>query len=298
MTTALTLINQAHRDLLAGTRENINVLATALTDTTTTSVVVTYDLEGIQAGSVIEIDTEQMYVLTSDATSKTATVIRGWEDSTAATHTAGTTVTVNPKFAKNAILTAMNDVLDDLSGEGMFQITAVELTYNSAINGYNLTGITDLDEVYAVTAREPGAAKRWPRIPRREWELRRNVETDDFASGFALFDSGGGFAGRQLRVECKVPFTRLSTTADDVQTVSGLPATANDLLKMGAAMRLVYWRETMRNVFESQGDSARARDVPAGANIGAARAWQAQYQNRLKNELERLARRYPDPAFA
>ena len=296
MTTALSLINQTHRMLLAGTKEELNEFS-SWGNNSATLMNFSYDLRGIQPGAVLGIDTELMYVVSVNEGMKQATVMRGYEGTTSATHDAYSIVTVNPKFAKVAIFDAMNDTLDDLSGEGLFQITTIEQTYNPAINGYDLTGITALEGVHQVTVKDPGAAKDWPRIPSREWEVRRNTETDDFSTGFALITRGGGSPGRQLRIECKVPFARATATSDDVNTTCGLPATANDLLKYGAAMKLVYWRETMRNVFENQGDSRRAEEVPAGANIGAARAWQAIYNNRLRTELERLQRQYPSPVY-
>lgn len=297
MTTALTLINETREMLLAGTREAMNVLATALTDTTGVTVVFTYELEGIQVGAVIEIESELMRVVAVTPATKTATVTRGYGNSTAATHLVSTPVFVNPKFSKQAIFSAMNDQIDELSGEGLFQIVVKELTYSSAVDGYDLTSLTVAEEVFEVTYQDTGSQKRWPRMPRTQWELRRNAETDDFASGFALFLTGEGQQGRELRVLVKAPFTRLTTIVDDVNSVAGLASTANGLLKYGAAMKLVYWRETMRSVFESQGDSRRAEEVPMGAQISAARAWGLVYQRVLNNEKARIARQYPPKRY-
>lgn len=293
MTTSIALAKETQRMLLSGTKEELNVLAAAITDTTSTTVTLTYDLRGIQEGSVIEVDTEQMYVVVVNENAKTATVIRGYQDSTAATHSNGVTVTVNPKFALSAIYDAQNDTVDDLTNEGFFRITTVEQTFNAAVAGYNLTGITDLIDVYRVSYQESGTLKRWPEIRREMWDVRRDVETDDFSTGFAVILAEGGSAGQQLRIEVKVPLTRLTATSQDVTTQTGLLASAEPLVKYGSAMKLVYWRETMRNVFEAQGDSRRADEVPAGANIGAARGWQAIYDRSLSNALDELHRRYP-----
>lgn len=279
--------------LLASTKEELNTLSAALSDTTSTTVSLTYDLRGIQVGAVLEIDTELVYVLATDEGAKTATVIRGYQDSTAATHASGAQVTVNPKFPLAAIFDAQNDVLDDLTGEGFFKVTTVEQTYSAATDGYNLTGITDLVGIYRVSYKDSGSQKAWPEIPHYHYDVRRDVETDDFATGFALILAESANPGRQLRIEVKVPLTRLTATSQDIVTQTGLLASAEPLIKYGAAMKLVYWRETMRNVFEAQGDSRRAEEVPAGANIGAARGWQAVYDRTLSNALDDLNRRYP-----
>jgi len=297
MTTAGSVITSARRMLLAGTREEINVLATTLSDTTGTSVVVSDDLRGIQEGAVLEVEDELMFVRSVDDPTKTATVIRAYEGSTAATHTAGVAIVVDPKFSRLGLLDMLNDALDDLSGEGLFTMNSLELTYTSSREGYNLTGLTDVEDVYAVYYQDTGSMKEWPRVPRDQWELRRDAETDDFASGLQLVVYGYAQPGRQLRVQYKSPFTRLTATSQSLEVDAGFPSEAIRLLKIAAAMQMVYWRETARNVFESQGDTRRAAEVPAGANIGAARAWEVRYEKALQNELDRLARRYPDPAY-
>jgi hypothetical protein len=52
-----------------------------------TSVVTTYDLGGLRAGSVSEIDSELFYVWEANPASKTLTVQRGYSGLTAASHT-------------------------------------------------------------------------------------------------------------------------------------------------------------------------------------------------------------------
>lgn len=294
MTIGLVLVNETREMLLAGSREQLNTLNGAITDTTGTSVTVTYDLGGILEGAVIEVDNELMRVIAADTTTKVATVIRGYGNSTAATHATGAQVTVNPKFSRQAIFSAINDGLDDLSGEGLYQMVTTELTYNSAVQGYNITGMTGAEELYQVTYQDVGPAKAWPIVPSIYTELRPNAETDDFTSGFALIVTGYAQPGRQLRVMVKSPFTRLTAFTDDINTAGGLPATCNRLVKYSAGMQLVGWREVLRNAFESQGDTRRAEEIPQGAQVSAARVWQVQYDRGIQNESNSLKRRYPE----
>ncbi len=253
-----------------------------VTDTTSTSLTFTYDLRGIVVGSVIEVDVEECYVMATDEVAKTATVLRGYGSSSPATHAAGAEVTVNPKFARLQIFNGMNDALDALYGAGLFKITIPELVWNSTRIGYDLVGVTAMRGVYRVSYDDIGSERAWPIVPPRSWSWRPNAETDDFTTGFVLF------------VEVMTPFTRLTATTQDVHTDAGLPATANRVLKYRTAMGLVAWRETMRNVFETQGDSRRAGEVPAGAQIGAARMWQAVYEEELGAELTNQAAAYPE----
>ena len=57
MSTAGALITRASRQLLSGTVEERNKLATTVTSADT-SIVLSYDLGGFREGSVIEIDSE------------------------------------------------------------------------------------------------------------------------------------------------------------------------------------------------------------------------------------------------
>lgn len=290
MTTASELIDVTLRMLRAGTREQLNVLA-ADVDAAATTFVVESELGGIQEGASVELGDELGYVRSVTPSTKSFTGIRGYEASTPAAHVAGTVVRVNPKFTRISVFDSMNHVLSDLSGRGLCRRLTKALTYNANTVGYDLDASSVID-VLEVTRETTGPELDWPLIPRSRWRFRANADTTDFPSGSALLvESGAADPGRGLRVVYTAPFVALTATSDVVETVTGLSATALDLLTYGAAMRMVFWRETMRNVFEAQGDSKRAQEVPAGAQIGAARAWQAIFEDRIKSELRRQKRR-------
>jgi hypothetical protein len=125
------------------------------------------------------------------------------------------------------------------------------------------------------------------------WHLQRIASTSDFASGFALVIDGYVDQGRTVRVVYKAPFTRATATTDDLATTCKLPSTANELLYLTAAVSLVYPREIKRNFTETQGDTRRANEVPPGANLGAARGWEAKRLSLLNGEIRRLQRKFP-----
>ena len=293
MTTVAVGIERVLAMLQSGNREQVNLLATTLSDTTGTSVVMSDALGGIQAGASFDIDTERFYVRSVDDATKTATVIRGYGGSTAATHTSGAQVVVNPKFPRASIFDALNDSLDTLSAEGLYQMTTVDLTSASSTVEYDLTSVTDVSDVYAVTYRTRGSSKEWIHLPQKDWHLQRNASTSDFASGFGLVIDCPVPSGVTMRVVYKAPFVRADTTSRDLNTYCKLPTSANDLLYLDAAIRMVYPREVKRNFTEAQGDTRRAGEVPAGANLGAARGWEAVRQRRLRDEIRRLQRKYP-----
>jgi 3-hydroxyisobutyrate dehydrogenase-like beta-hydroxyacid dehydrogenase len=75
---------------------------------------------------------------------------------------------------------------------------------------------------------------------------------------------------------------------DDV----GLVSTAEDLPPLGAAMRLLAGLEAQRNLIDTQGDTRRAGEVPAGSITQALRNLAAIRQQRLTAEAQRFQQRY------
>lgn len=292
MTTGNDLVEAALDWLLGGQDENVNVLAAAVTSADTT-LTFKYDLDGIVPGSMVCVDLEVIRVVDINSTSKTATVIRGQRGSAAATHVVDAVVQVSPRFSRWSIFRAINDDLDALSGFGLFQMRTVDLTYNSSIMGYNLTDVVDIDQIYSVRYEVPGVRKEWPLLQTTDYRFERNASTADFASGFSLTVYKQCYSGKKLRVAYKAPFARLTSGSQDVQSVSGLPSTANDLPPLGAAIRLMYGHEAGRIGYERQPDVRRQAEVPSGASVAAAQGWTRLRQTRIDDELRRLSRRYP-----
>lgn len=294
MTTAATLIAETQRLIHAGSHEQANKLAAAITDTTGTSVSLTYALGGLSEGTVICVDLELMYVWATDTTALTATVQRGYMGSTAATHSNGAFVQVNPRYSRFAIFTAINQDLDDLVSQGLYSVATVELTYSAAVQGYDLTGVTNLYKIIEVKFDEPGSERSWPVVPPNRYRLERGHDTGDFASGMALQLYDPLYPGRAVRVTYRKPFTHFSAESDDAQSVAGLAASMNDLPPMGATMRLTLPKEIKRNFTESQGDTRRPDEVPVQAIANSARALATLRQGRIEAEKMTLARQWPD----
>jgi hypothetical protein len=281
---------EATRALLdSGSRPEINRLTTT-TNTSITSVVCDFALGSIVAGSFITIDLETMFVWSS--TGSTATVQRAMGGTVAATHTAGAIIYVNPRWSAFTILRAINAELASYSSPrwGLFQMKTVDLTYSSGTNGYDLTSVTDLIDVYELRWKGYTTGD-WPLI--RRWSLARNMATTEFASGLALLLDEGAGPGKTIRVRYKAPFTELTALTSDVQTTGGFPATANDIPPLGAAARLVAAREVKRAFTDSQPESRTATEVPPGTNRQAAGALLQIRDARLHEESARLNQKYP-----
>jgi hypothetical protein len=289
MSTVGTVVDRTLRQLMSGTVEERNKTVGALT-ATSTSVVFQYELSGLRQGGVIQIDNELMYVWETSPGSKTATVERGWNGTTAAAHAVGAVAIVDPKFPRAQVLEAINAEIDDLSSpmNGLYQIKSLELNYNGTWNMINLPTTDKIIDLVSVTVRY--IATDYPKITR--CRLIRDLPNDDFSAGYAIRFDEQVRAGRMI-VVYKAPFTNVTTEAQNLQNIAGFPTTAEDILMMGAQIRLVSPREVKRNFTESQGDTRRADEVPTGSVSSSINNIIRMRRDRITAEAARLARQYP-----
>lgn len=293
MTTTANLVDETKRHLLAGQPETLNKLA-AGTAPGTGSLTFVYDLDGIQAGSLVQIDLEVFYVWEVNDSSKSAVVQPAYLGSLAAAHDTGDLVTVNPKFPDHQIIKALNDDLLDLSSPqaGLYQFKSADLTWVDTAGGYDLTGVTGLLSIAEVRAQRGGTgSKDWSLL--NNYDLSRDVNATLFPSGLALFFSDPGEVGGSVRVRYRAEFGQLATLGDDVTAVTGLPASAHDIPPLGAAARLMRARELRRNFTDSQGDTRRAGEVPPGAVRRSADGLWGDRQRRIAAESARLSQFHP-----
>jgi hypothetical protein len=289
VSTVSQVITRTQRQLLSGVVEERNKLSATIT-ATATSCVLTYDLGSVRQGSVLEIDSEQVYVWDVIESSKTLTIERGFNGTTAAAHTGGSVCVINPRFPRNQILEAINDELADLSSpvNGLFQVKNLDLTYNSSNRQMNLPTVTDVIDLIDVRYRY--RADDYKQVS--QYKLLRNLPTKDFGSGIGLqIDSD--VSNGDLRVTFKAPFGKVTAEADDLQNISGFPLAAEDILVIGAQIRLMAPREVKRNFTESQGDTRRSDEVPSGAVANSITNLLRMRRDRITAEAQRLARLYP-----
>lgn len=284
------VIDKVTRQLLSGTVEERNKIAASV-NTSATTITFTYDLDGIRKGTIIEVNGEQMYVWNVVTASKTVTVERGFNGTTPQAHSANAICTVNPRFPRTQILEAINDELADLSSpmNGLFQIKMVELRYGGSDRMIDLDGAGYIQDLYSVHYRD--TSDNYPRVS--GWRLLRDMPVSDFPSGMAL--DVGNMVPRacNLVVKYKTEFDRLSNEQQDLCLSSGLPETAEDVIILGAQIRLMAPREVKRNFTESQGDTRRATEVPPGAVAGSIQNLLRLKRDRVTAEAQRLNRLYP-----
>lgn len=288
MTTTSDLIEETKALLFSGEEPEYNRLDGDI-DSTVASITFKYPLHSITRGAVISVGLEDIRIW--DTSGFTATVVeRHVNGTTAASHSDLDLVSVRPRFSDFRILRALNEELSDLSSpvNGLYQVKTVELTYNATRQAYDLTGVTNLSNILELRYKLPGSSHQWPLIGNGKYDILRNMNTSEFASGFALTLYEEAYPGQTIRVRYGADFTSLSTLTDDVTTVSGLPASAVDIPPLGAAIRLVSAREIARNFLESQPEPRRSEEVPAGAVMQSVNGLRALRQQRIIAEAAKL----------
>lgn len=248
----------------------------------------TYQRPAAKAGAKLCIDLEEFHVWADSGA--TLTVEPGQFGSTSASHDTGAIIEINPEFSTFDVFREINNELRGLSAPGgLWREATVTLAFNPARLGYDLTDVVNVDGIVSVVAETTGPERNRVPVP---WRLERNVDTDVFPSGMALFVYEG-WSGRDVFVTYKTTFGLVDSLTDSVEATTGLPVSAHDILAMGAALRLAGMAEIDRNQLGSQGSSRRANEVPAGSRQNAVRFPFQQYQRRVRDEADRLRRKYP-----
>jgi hypothetical protein len=164
----------------------------------------------------------------------------------------------------------------------------MDIQYNGNDPMINLPSTNDVIELLEVRLRY--RSNDYPMI--RRTTIVRNMPTSDFGSGTALKFNEPCRSGT-LRITYKAPFGRVVRETDDLQLITGFPVSAEDILVMGAQIRLMTPREVRRNFVESQGDTRRSDEVPAGSQNNSIANIVRLRRERIIAEAAKLDSQYP-----
>jgi hypothetical protein len=280
---------------MTGQPNRLNVLDIGVDNNpATTTIQFRYELRGINEGTQLCIGLEEMHILSvsGQAAGSTAVVIRAFNGSTIASHSAGDVIQVAPQFSDYRISKYLNQALLDLSTQGLFKIESVEFTFNPATLGYNLNTPNILD-IWRIRYKIPGPTLDWPVISPDDYRLDLAANTTDFTNGRQLYIYRGGYPGHPVRVSYRTGFNPLVNLADDVLAVSGLHTEAHDIPPLGAAIDLLIGRDVKRSFLNRQPEPRRQEEVPPGAATQSIAPILKTYNDRIVRETRRLNRQYP-----
>lgn len=236
---------------------------------------------------ILEIDTELIHVGSYDAATETCTVPawgRAQGGTTAASHAAGSRVSINPRYPRIRILQVINQVVagmcPPLFAVGTSTFDVETLTWDYALP----TGTRNLLR----TEWRPYGSDAFDWRPVRSAFIKRT-------SGSPMLHLPDGLiahASSEVRVVVAKNPTAF-TSESDLFTASGLAESAIDIVSLGAIPRLVTTAELARQQLTSVETSERATLVPATSGTSVARFYQQMYEARLEAEAMRLRQEYP-----
>lgn len=235
---------------------------------------------GISPG-IIEIDSEQLYVVSVDPNSGICTLAngfgRGFGGTVAASHAAGAKVTTRPRFPRKWLFNAVNEVISSLY-PALYTVDTFTATATYPQNEYPLPILPPMTILNAEWQDYIG-----------NWHKCRSYSLDAYDATFRL--GGGVPPGRPLRVTYgsqPSPFTSES----DAFGVTGLPPSCADVIMLGVVSAQVPGLDISRAQVSSIEQTDRSRDVPASIAVQLGQYLGQQYQKRLMQESESLHRQW------
>lgn len=240
---------------------------------------------------VVEIDDELIWLDSYDRVSSSATAApygRGYQGTTAASHTTNTKVTISPTFPKLSIKRAINDtiraVFPQLYGidRTTFSLTATQSTYSLPAG---------VDNVLGVSWDTPGPTGEW--MPVKQWRHDKMANSTAYATGQTISVYDRITPGRTVQVTYSKEPSTLVNNNDVFETVTGLPSSVKDVIVYGASYRLASFIDPGRLTFTSAEADQADTKLQYGSGSNAARFMLALYQQRLVEEAGKLRDQFP-----
>lgn len=259
---------------------------TVTTNTTTAGdVTISVDDASSLSRGIVEIDDELLYVKKSITSSGTIQILgtsgnpvgRGWRSTTATSHVSGSIVRNNPIFPRSQVKRA---ILETIKGMNFPCISNYTFTFNGSDYSYLMPDA--LVDVTGISWDVPDSTGVWQLI--KNWRLDTNYYDSGTASiKQALILKESPMPGRTVNVQ----YTKYPTGITDNQelTVSGLPASCEDVVRLGAMYRLLSTVDPGKVSATSVSADALDQPVQAGASTNAAKYIFQLYTVRLSEEI-------------
>lgn len=263
-------------------------LTEAMTDTSTTMKLA--NTSNIGKG-IYQIDDELIWVDSYDRVSQTATIPpygRGYNGTTAVAHSVGTKVVVAPIYPRHLIKQFINQAIDAVY-PSLFALGTYSFTFNPVKNTYQIP--LEAQTIQYVSYETIGPSKEWR--PVRVWRQDSMANNVAFTTGNTITISDRIPAGRTVFIHyTKIP-TKLTNLTDDFVDVTGLESPARDVIMYGAAYRLTAFIDPGRLTYTSAEADQTDTKIQYGSGASTSRFLYSLYQQRLKEEADRLRDIYP-----
>ena len=224
---------------------------------------------------------------------------------TAATHSNGTLVHVNPFFTRYQVRNTLQDEIRSW-GPQVYQVKTADIAATDYVNGYDLGalnpgfGVIDVqrspDTLFDSTPND----ETWPSV---KWRVVRSANLTAFPSGQALIitDPTPVFDSPTFHVVFAAPFDVDSPQSpntvpfqdSDSLATMGIDNSDIDIAPYGAAWRLASGREIGRMLTERMGATADLQNFPPGYMVKTAEEFKVLRDSRLRDAQERLRSEFP-----
>jgi len=235
---------------------------------------------------LIEIDDELMWVTRVDPTANQVYIApfgRGYRSTTAATHTANTMVTDNPRFPRSAIKSKINETIGEIYPEIFTVKTDESNTSNPVLVTYPAP--SDCDVILELSWKTIGPTREW--LPVKRYRLNTSADSTAFPTGRSVDIGDPMHPGQVIRIVYIAPAAQFVNLSDTLTSV-GLDDNAKDILLYGACYRLVAGLEVARMQTTTVQQSTRDQLVPSGSAMKGSQFYYSLFQSRLENERDRL----------
>jgi hypothetical protein len=215
---------------------------------------------------------------------------RGYHGSTAAAHDLHAKVSYKPRYPRAAVTRAINDVIGSV-GNDLFAVGTTTFTMG-AESTYALPAATD--HILLASWDTFGGSDSWQ--PIRRYRLDFTANATDFPTGKTVDILDGVPIGRTVQVVYSKQPTLFTAASEVFATQTGLPATAKDVIVLGACARLVGYLDVSRMAPTSAetdllDNTAMGQQAGTAASIG--RGFYQMHIQRMAQERARLLAQYP-----
>lgn len=281
MTTFLQMIEDTASEVSSYVRnqESITVVTQGVD---ADDIIITVDDASAVSRGLAEVGDELVYVKNVNKTAGTIEVIpggRGWRGSSAASHNVNTIIRNNPNFARVQIRRALNDTI---RGIDLRAIDSHQFQFNGTEYAYPLPA--DFQDVTGVAWSAPDTTGIWPLIKRFRIDRNFRVDGAPDATRSALVLLESPMPGRDVRVQYAKHPTPLTADDDDFAAVTGLPASAEDVIRLGAMWRLISTIDPGKVIATAPSADLVDAPVPSGESTSVARYLYQLFSVRLAEE--------------
>jgi hypothetical protein len=268
------------------------------TTTGTGTTITVTDTSIYSPGAIVEWQTgavgyEQMYVR-SITNATDMVVIRGYNGTTAETHTSGDAIVVNPSFTGRNIQQSITQILNESYPQAWVPGT-VSLTWTGTTKWYNLNaltlGIVSVTQIKNTTVTDYGRFRDKYQGDGLSYIVQRDLPTGVVASTTGISFPLGVYDSRTSGGNAiVVRDVRAITGTSDIEDSATLPVA--EAIVWGVCGRLLKAKEARR---VAAGEPATVTGtVGTGVRFGLGREYEQEWRNRLERIKYALADLY-DP---